>query len=215
MSVLTGGIFSKPRGKTGGIVFGAARTRQGKLATARELVPPSNPNTPAQQTQRGKFKSALDIVRRAGSEAYRSDWNRAVGQLPGFQSMLSTFLNQMNAAKDVILTYDVNLGILEHLFNLEVNTDDSGVIAIDWASDVHGNGKATDEVIVLAVAKEEAVREGGDGVNLITGFHRSDNAISLSQYSPGQEVNLYIWVKGSGDTQGMYSVAKHYLELVS
>jgi hypothetical protein len=101
MAILEGGIFSNPRGKTGGIVFGAARTRTGKKVTSRLLVPPSNPNTAAQQVQRGKFAEALAIVRLLGSGIYQSDFNRSIGQLPGFQSVTSIFLNALDASEDI------------------------------------------------------------------------------------------------------------------
>ena len=110
MAILEGGIFSNPRGKTGGIVFGAARTRTGKKVTSRLLVPPSNPNTAGQQTQRGKFADALAIVRLIGSSFYQADWNRAIGQLPGFQSMTSVFLNALDSSKSIGVIPSINLG---------------------------------------------------------------------------------------------------------
>jgi hypothetical protein len=112
MAKLDGGVFSRPRGKTGGLVFGAARTRQGKVATVRQLVPPSNPNTAAQQTQRTKFKEALEIVRQIGKSIYGSDWNRAISQLPGFQSMMSIFMNNMDDQYNLTLPAETNLGSL-------------------------------------------------------------------------------------------------------
>ena len=92
MARLEGGIFSRPRGKTGGIVFGAARTREGKAVTSRLLVRPSNPRTPAQQLQRRKFDRTLNTVRSWGPGLYQDYFNRTIGQLAGFQSLESILL---------------------------------------------------------------------------------------------------------------------------
>src|SRR3972149_3079354 len=93
-----GGIFSRPRGKTGGIVFGAARTREGKLVTSRLLVAPSNPNTADQQEQRSVFTQSLQCVRSLGASIYQEDFNRAIAQLPGFQAVMSILMNAMTPA---------------------------------------------------------------------------------------------------------------------
>ena len=93
MARLEGGIFSRPRGKTGGVVFGAARTREGKAVTSRLLVRPSNPRTPAQQLQRRKFDRTLNTVRSWGPGLYQNFFNRTIGQLAGFQSLESILLS--------------------------------------------------------------------------------------------------------------------------
>jgi len=159
MSILKGGIFSKPSGKTGGIVFGAARTRTGKLVTARELVPPSNPNTSLQQTQRSKFKSSLDLVRRIGASVYRSAWNRSVGQLPGFQSMESIFLNQMSETKDITLVNDINLGILHFPDDVTIESADPKTIDVEVTGELGSNGTNADKISVIGFAKDDASRQ--------------------------------------------------------
>lgn len=112
MSRLEGGIFSRPRGKTGGVVFGAARTRLGKVVTSRLLVVPTNPRTQAQVTQRTNFTRALEAVRSIGPSFYRSDWNRAIAQLPGFQSMISVIMGMQASNGDLTPGPTTNLGTL-------------------------------------------------------------------------------------------------------
>jgi len=209
MSVISGGIFSKPRGKTGGIVFGAARTRQGKLATARELVKPSNPNTSLQQTQRSKFKSALDLVKRIGSTIYRTDWNRSVGQLPGFQSMLSIFLNQMDASKDLILTHDVNLGTLSKPDNLAFASPSAGQIKVSWHGLSPSKPRHLNEMVVIFINKDDAKRSQPDGVLVDSSKIRMDTDVITTQFATGDTVEIYIYERGVGQFAGLYTPAFH------
>ncbi len=100
MAKVKGGITGRPAGKVASLIFGAARGREGKVVTVRELVAPSNPRTPEQQAQRGKFQSSLAYVQGWGPDVYQSDWNRSVGQLPGFQSMMSILLNNIQGTPE-------------------------------------------------------------------------------------------------------------------
>ena len=131
MSKLEGGIFSRPRGKTGGLVFGAARTRDGKAVTARLLVKPSNPRTPAQQAQRRKFSVALEAVRATGQEFYRETFNRTIGQLPGFQALESILLRQMNSDGTFSRGPNINTGSAElpsYLWQLNADELNAGLM---------------------------------------------------------------------------------------
>lgn len=207
MAVLQGGIFSRPRGKVGGIVFGAARTRQGKLVTSRLLVPPSNPNTSAQQAQRGIFSYAMDIVRRIGSTVYRTDWNRAIGQLPGFQSLQSIFMKQTSSAGDVSLVTPINLGILEPLLSLVVDKTDDSTISVGWSDTVSGNGTAADIVKIVCVGKSAATRETSGAVFVNSSNTRADVGDNISVPVSSEEWEIYVYVVGAGTASGLLSVA--------
>ena len=210
MSVLSGGIFSKPRGKMGGIVFGSARTRQGKLVTSRLLVSPSNPNSTAQQTQRSKFSSALDIVRRLGASIYQGDFNRSIGQLPGFQSMQSIFMNQLADNGDLSLTTPINLGTLEPLADLAVDKADVDQIVVEWEPSVSGNGTASDLVKILVVAKTSANRAFAGNITKSVTVLRSAAAATVGVEVPGQVFEVYVYAVGAGTASGLLSVCEPF-----
>ena len=94
MSRLRGGIFGRLAGKTGDLVFSQARGRRGTLNTVRQLVVPANPRTAAQQSNRGLFGQSVESLREAGISNIRSPFNRYVGQLPAFQSILNQLLTR-------------------------------------------------------------------------------------------------------------------------
>lgn len=155
MSRLEGGIFSRPRGKTGGIVFGAARTREGKLVTSRLLVQPSNPNTTGQQNQRTNFSAAIRAVRDIGSGIYQQDFNRAIAQLPGFQSLLSIIMSSQNNVGNISSPPAVNLGSLHapDTFSVTANAS-AGGLDVTWSTEDGDNGDPSDEITLIGISGE-------------------------------------------------------------
>lgn len=211
MASITGGVFSKPKGKTGGVVFGSARSRTGKVTTVRALVPPSNPNTAAQQTQRGKFSACQDIVRRLGPSIYQSDFNRAIGQLPGFQSLNSIFLNQMDASENLILTTPVNLGVLHFPDECLVTTGLlAGTIDITPSGENGDNGTSNDLLCCVIIAKtsDGRVAVGGVVSNCLT--TREYGGVNITGLVPAAVYEVYVYMRGVGLAAGLLSVANFY-----
>jgi hypothetical protein len=206
MAILEGGIFSNPRGKTGGIVFGAARTRTGKKVTSRLLVPPSNPNTAAQQTQRGKFAESLAIVRLIGSSFYSSDFNRSIGQLPGFQSLTSVFLNAMSAISAIGIIPSINLGSLAKVDTFTLGTgDDPGDIKLTWSNELGLNGTAADRMVLLCCATDAAASPLERIVITNTEGVRSDADKNLPGWAAAQDVSCLAYFRGMGTAAGLIS----------
>lgn len=205
MSVLNGGIFSNPRGKTAGIVFGSARTRTGKKVTARQLVPPSNPNTAAQQTQRSKFAEAVAIVRLIGATVYQTDFNRAIGQLPGFQSLESIFLNSLDATFNVTTIPPVNLGSLHNGGLTSVGASiASGAIDVVWNTGNGINGTAADVAVCLAVETAPASSPLERPVVVDTSGTRS-TATTIAGFTSGANVSVLMYFQGAGTAAGLLS----------
>jgi len=112
MAKFESGIFSKAAGSIGGVVFSKARTREGKLMTARERVIPTNPQTVPQQANRMNFKDTLNIVRTLGPGYYREDWDRSISQLPGYQSLFSVISQSKSKVGTNIIVDDPQPDIL-------------------------------------------------------------------------------------------------------
>lgn len=206
MSVLNGGIFSRPRGKTGGIVFGSARTRSGKLVTSRLLVAPSNPNTVAQQEQRNKFAEAIAIVRLIGSGIYQSDWNRAIGQLPGFQSLTSVFLNSLDGSFDLTTIPPINLGALH---NPGISALGAGVVAgtivVNWDTGLGLNGTANDVAVVLIVQTGAGSTPLERDVSVNVSAVRSNGTVSVVMENAATDYTVILYFQGAGTADGLLS----------
>ena len=206
MSVLTGGIFSNPSGKTGGVVFGAARTRTGKKVTSRLLVPPSNPNTAAQQIQRGKFSQSLAIVRLIGSAIYQGDWNRSIGQLPGFQSMMNIFLNSLNSIYTLTTIPTINLGSLHY----PLTWTEDFVQALNnwkttWSTELGVNGTTADVAVLIVIGSDVAASPLERFVIVDETVTRVAGTKDIVVGFAGLDVTGLLYFRGAGTADGLLS----------
>lgn len=152
MSKLLGGLFSRPSGKASGLVFGSGRTKRGKQVTAREYVIPTDPKTNAQKDQRGKMPYVTKIIQGIGREVYQFDWNRAVNNLPGFQSLSSVFMSNISktGSLDFSTLDPVSLGIrhFPDTFGAEAGT---GEVTVTWSTETGDIGSSDDIAVVVAI----------------------------------------------------------------
>lgn len=160
MSKFSGGIFSKSRGKLSGIVFSAARAREGKVMTAREFVIPANPQTDQQMANRGIFDFVQAEVRNIGPDVYKNDWNRAVQDLPGYQSLLSLLrrpYREISSSPGAFfyIAESLNpatlLGSLHVQDSLTVSRPSGTQTQFTWSTENGENGSPSDTAVAIAV----------------------------------------------------------------
>lgn len=190
MSKFPSGIFSKARGKLSGVVFSAARTRKGKLMTARQLVIPANPQTTSQQSNRSIFTFVQDGVRSFGPSVYRDIFNRGVEDLPGYQSLLSLFRRSYTKHASTVWRATVNnpdtlLGDLHFPDSVTFVSLSGNYLEIDWSTELGDNGSADDEVHLIAM--DYQVDTGDDETwGYASGSAvRSDGNIEIERSDPG------------------------------
>jgi len=209
MARIPGGITSRPSGKLGNIIFGAARTPEGKVATAREAVQPSNPNTPDQQQQRSKFRQALNIVQGIGPGVYQDDWNRSVGQLPGFQSLQSIMLNNIDQNDALEVPPDRQLGDLHTPDSITGGSQSQpDRIDISYSTDVGSNGDPNDAAVLIAIEQSEPANRKRDVQapgNLGT-RQNGEASISVNQADTTYVVGVYF--RGKDTAEGLLSTAE-------
>ncbi len=207
MAKQTGGLLGRPSGSIAGIVFGSARSRQGKVVTAREKVSPSNPDTADQQTQRNKFKSCLDIVKAIGPSVYQTDWNRAVSQLPGFQSWMSLMLNSMSDERVLSPFSDVSLGVLHTPATFTVsNGEEAGYTHVVWSDELGSNGTDADVAVVITILSD--VASDGVYVDVNTDIPRSEGGADLNVGHSGEDYICIVYFRGAGTAEGLLSIAQ-------
>lgn len=209
MAKIPGGITSRPSGQLGNIIFGAARTPEGKVATAREAVDPSNPNTPAQQNQRSKFAQAVQATQDLGPGIYQEDWNRAIGQLPGFQSWVSMLLDNITDADLLEPPADRPLGNLHFPSTWSANTP-PGAGGIEFSHDTGNgdNGTSSDEAVVVAIEADLPSGRDRDVVKISGGLPRSNGTIQFSVNQNGTDYVIGLWFRGAGSADGLISQAQ-------
>lgn len=209
MSIVEGGILGAPRGKIADIVFGAARGRQGKVVTARRRVIPANPQTAAQQAQRDRFSVALSAVRGAGPAVYKTDWNRSIGQLPGFQSLQSIFLRAEPQQDDWANTPpETPLGELFPLAQPTFEDLLDGTIQIAWNGDTGSNGTSADEVVILVALSDIQERKADMIVSDGVYQRNSGNTAAIPIPTTPNNVLIAIYARGAGTAEGLVSNAQ-------
>lgn len=128
-AVVSGGVFGIYRNSIGGVTFSTWRGIQ----TARQKTSPSNPKTPDQQENRTFFGNVVSIIQRLGPGLYRSEWNNAVGTLPGFQSLMKVLLSSLDHATGTLETPDpVNLGSIPAPTAVLVESNNPGQLTISY-----------------------------------------------------------------------------------
>lgn len=206
MAKQIGGPLGRTSGKIAGIVFGAARSRSGKVVTVREKVSPSNPNTPDQSNQRSLFKAALDRVKLLGPDIYSDDFNRAVGQLPGFQSLMSLLLNNLDTSGDFKSWPDVPQGDLHYPDTVSITQGSTtGNISFEWSTENGTNGSVSDQVVMLAIRTSKSSTSKLVSINVSN--ERQDGGVikNITGLEAGASYICVFYLVGGTSNPGMIS----------
>lgn len=181
MAKVFGGLLGRPQGKLANVVFSSARAREGKVVTARQLVKPSNPQTPDQQQQRSKFSEALAIVRKLGPAIYGEDWNRSIGQLPGFQSMMSVFLKALDSNNDLTVPPVIPLGDLQAPGLEDVRPGvTSQEVNIEHINTATPPAELTDTMVAFIIERDSQATPEARDVVVSTADPRSDEFVQIT-----------------------------------
>jgi len=210
MAIQEGGLFGRVRGNVGGVVFGAARGRTGKLVTAREKVSPSNPQTSAQVLQRGIFSTSLYATRYLTASLWQDYFNRSIGQLPGYQSMMSILLNNTDSSKDFNTPADTPLGDLHFPASFSAATGAGATKTIDVTFDTSNgiNGTASDTLRFFFIGKSALAGDERQAGFLITSALRSAGSATLTVPSASTVYQLGCFVVGAGTADGLLSLCR-------
>ena len=212
MAIITGGLHGRARGNVNGIIYGAARTRTGKVVTAREYVMPSYSATTLQVYQRNAFKCALYATRYLAAALWQDDFNRAIGQLPGFQSMMSIIVKATDRETRIMTPPpDTPLGNLYcPAFVCEPHAAVAENIQITWDTGLGLNGTDEDVLKVFGVAKEGSE----DGVRIAADFAeeatRVDGTLAVDTSESAFDWVIGCYFQGAGTAVGKLSVVKWY-----
>lgn len=208
MSKIRGGIFGDPSGTTNNVVFGRGRDRQGKVATARKYVVPTNPNTAAQQIQRGKFSDALQVVRDFGPSFYQSDWDRSVQQLPGFQSLMSIICNNMDSSDTFTSPPNTPLGTLHFPTTFTVvGGTSAGEVDVDWTAELGSDGTTADVVKLFTVRGVPDASGNHVVADHSTGLSRATTTKTITGLTTSVDYVTVFYLQGAGTAVGSLSRA--------
>jgi len=212
MAVVKGGLHGRPRGTVAGIVYGGARSRQGKVVTAREYVIPGPTSDSKVIAQRLVFKSMVYATQYLAAQCWQEDFNRAIGQLPGFQSIMSVLLGSCPyATKELVPPPNTPLGNLySPAFTVITHPSVGGSIRATWTTGLGTNGTAADPVVAFIVEKEttdEGVRTSWWKGEVAV---RSDGTVDLTTGASSTDWVACFYFRGAGTAVGNLSPARWY-----
>ena len=210
MAIVSSGLHGRPSGNVGGIIYGAARTREGKAVTARELVIPSNPDTVAQQVRRNIFSQALHATRQLGPECYQEYLNRMIGQLPGFQSLMSLVINNTADDYSMDVPAETPLGKLLSVSGLtDPAMGGSGTeIDLTWTDNTGSLGGATDLAKIIAIKETASPVIPRDAIFFQDGSTRASAGTTLDGFLIGRTYIIGVFFEGTGNFAGQLSNIK-------
>jgi len=210
MAKIRGGLHGRPSGNVSGIVYGAARTRTGKAVTARELVYPSNPRTADQVLQRNIFKESLYAVRHLTASLWQDTFNRSIGQLPGFHSMMSIILDNTDDSEEFNTPSDTPLGNLHfpETFATVTGAGLTKTIDISWTAELGLNGTTADLFRWFVVKKEADPDQ--KRYSLFSGISatRADTSATITILGAATVVQCACFIEGAGTADGLLSLCR-------
>lgn len=126
MAKIKAGILSKVSGKVAGVV-GATWKGQNYL---RELVKPSNPNTPLQQAQRGKMAAVVRCARSFSGDVFKPYLDKFLKNMSGYNWFCKENIAKFSGADNALASaLAFTFGTLQSGTWAHTESASSGVIA--------------------------------------------------------------------------------------
>lgn len=199
MAILLNGILGKAHNKVGNVI---AASWKG-INYVREYVIPANPNTVAQQTQRGYVALEGKCASSMLLPICQKFWDPIARSMSGFNMMVGTNLKILATAGKELKDTVRSSGTLEGTtISSATYFPSTGIINIAFSSDVLGNGLPTDKVVAVVYDKANKVSFVDDGTNTRT------DASSVFGIGAGRTVtNLVAWIFFYRGTSAPYVVS--------
>jgi hypothetical protein len=203
MARLTGGMWGRPRGKVGQVVYSLALGRHGLEGTVREYNPnPYNPNTAGQKANRKKFGACTNLITLLQASIYSPHWNYRVGGLSGFQSLMSYLWDNISLVgvppadvptlDDAADWLQISLGAAyTPVFTWAALG--AGLIQVEWTVDNAPINSDDDDTIWAFVARKtfSGLFPPATGYLIAGTSARSDGAVGY-EFNVGQESEDYL-----------------------
>jgi len=203
MAKLESGILGPVIGKVGGVV---GFNWKG-INALRAYVIPSNPNTPAQQTQRTLFGQIVARGKALLESVIQTYWDPFYAAISGFNGFVK--VNRLSCASPFdAADMSVAQGNLEPVTIATASYDDgTGSLSISWESSGLGNGEDTDIIAFV-------VYDSANDIALVsdTNVTRVDGAIALDVGDGRTPADLELWVfmhRGTGSELEVSDSAYH------
>lgn len=150
MGVINQGILGKISGKVGPVQGASWKG----IAYLKQYTIPSNPNTPAQQSQRGRFANCVRFAQSLYSMIIEKFWNPFSVKMSGYNAFISKNIKFLDNTTFYVTTN--NLLSAGNVESAPVTTASLSVdtVSITWNTSTIGNGLSTDLVNLYVIKKD-------------------------------------------------------------
>lgn len=197
MAIVLQGFLGPFTGKVGGAVGGIWKG----INYIKGYVIPANPNTVAQQAQRGKFAAVVAVAQALLGTLIATFWNPFAVKMSGYNYFIQQVINSCSATGLLLASTIITKGTLESASSASAPTYNTGTGELDfsWSNVISGNGLATDEMYALVVNNtDNTVLFYGS-----VGTTRTDSGdtVVIEAGLTATELTLYFWLaRGTGST---------------
>jgi hypothetical protein len=192
MGILLNGILGSMTGKVSGVVGSKWKGRN----TLRAYAKPSNPNTAAQQTQRGLFSFCVATARLVLGTVIADYWDPFQSSISGFNAFVKKSLLAVTSESDYanIVMSDGSLEGAAITGSQYV----TGVVNVEWNSGISGNGLSTDFAVGVVIDSANNIAYVDD-----TGVARADvlSEVNVGLGRTAADLKAYLFFyRGSGSS---------------
>jgi len=188
MGKLRSGILGQIRGKVAGVVGGQWKD----VNYVREYVKPANPNTAAQQTQRGLFGSAVGFSRPLVGPVFNTYTDQFQKSMSGFNAFIKENISYFTASP-TFSSVTVTQGKLFETRIVNGQADATlNTLNVIWSVNTGSNGANTDGVYIVAY-NADTERWGFLGAEGQRSLGASGEDISLSM---SVDDVIHVWAFG-------------------
>lgn len=193
MGVINQGILGGFSGKVGPVVGAKWKS----IDYMRSYVIPSNPNTPAQQTQRTRFAAMVALARQLLTSVIQPFWSPFYSTMSGFNAFIKENIELLDSSNLLTVSAVMSKGTLAPTSQVTTSYNPAtGVASVTWNTDLTGNASATDSVIIIAYDKANNKLYFKSSNEL-----RGDASDTIELRSGLTASNVYCWVffyRGTG-----------------
>ena len=144
MSKLQTGILGGPKGKVGGVVGFRWKDKD----CIRGYAIPANPNTTAQQTQRGLMKACVAFAKLLVGQVFNKYTDKFIRSMSGFNFFVKSNIKIFDGSTDYS-ALKITEGQL-YVPTISTAVYSAGDITIEYSDSVGNNGASTDKVYAVA-----------------------------------------------------------------
>jgi len=194
MAKLLQGLLGASTGKVGGIVTANWKG----INYARGYAIPANPNSAAQQTERGMFAAIVATAKLILSTVIQPYWDPFQTGQSGFNGFMSANRNAWTNATDYANAI-ISQGALEpETIDACTYNTGTGAVELDWSQAGLGDGEDTDDAVCVIIDTGNNIAFVSDGA---VARNAEQDAFSIGAGRTVADLKAYLFFyRGSGET---------------